>query len=49
MERAHDSAVRVIACEARRTLLLDRALVLEQAQRWGISLFAVDESTGTNL
>jgi DUF1009 family protein len=49
MERAHDAAVRVIACEARRTLLLDRKLVLEQAHRWGISLFAVDESTGTNL
>jgi DUF1009 family protein len=44
MERARDSAVTVIACEARRTLLLDRKLVLEQAERWGISLFAADES-----
>ena len=44
LERAHDSGVRVIACEARRTLLLDRKLVLEQAERWGISLFAADES-----
>ncbi|HUB67554.1 MAG TPA: UDP-2,3-diacylglucosamine diphosphatase LpxI [Candidatus Methylacidiphilales bacterium] len=49
MEKARDSAVRVVACEARRTLLLDRALVLEQAERWGISLFAADESTGKDL
>jgi DUF1009 family protein len=49
MEKARDSAVKVVACEARRTLLLDRALVLEQAERWGISLFAVDESTGKDL
>jgi hypothetical protein len=34
----------VIACEARRTLLLDRKLVVEQAARWKISLFATDES-----
>ena len=45
MEKAHESAVKVIACEARRTLLLDRKLVLEQAERWGISLFAADESS----
>src|ERR1700678_3500064 len=44
MERARDCAVKVVACEARRTLLLDRKLVLEQAGRWGISLFAADES-----
>ena len=44
MERARESGVGVIACEARRTLLLDRKLVLEQAGRWGISLFAADES-----
>jgi hypothetical protein len=44
MERARESGVKVIACEARRTLLLDRKLVLEQAERWGISLFAADES-----
>ena len=44
MEQARDSDVRVIACEARRTLLLDRKLVLEQAERWRISLFAADES-----
>jgi UDP-2,3-diacylglucosamine hydrolase len=44
MERARDFGVKVIACEARRTLLLDRKLVLEQAERWGISLFAADES-----
>jgi DUF1009 family protein len=43
MERARESGVGVIACEARRTLLLDRKLVLEQAERWGISLFAADE------
>ena len=44
LERARDSEVKVIACEAKRTLLLDRKLVLEQAERWGISLFAADES-----
>jgi DUF1009 family protein len=49
MERARESSVKVIACEARRTLLLDRKLVLEQAERWGISLFATDESLLSNL
>jgi len=44
MERARDYGVKVIACEARRTLLLDRRLILEQAARWRISLFAADES-----
>ena len=44
MEHARDSNVKVIACEARRTLLLDRKLVLEQAARWRITLFAADES-----
>jgi len=44
MEHACDSDVKVIACEARRTLLLDRKLVMEQAARWKISLFAADES-----
>jgi len=44
MEQARDSDVKVVACEARRTLLLDRKLVLEQAARWKISLFAADES-----
>jgi DUF1009 family protein len=44
MEQARDCDVKVIACEARRTLLLDRKLVLEQAARWRISLFAADES-----
>lgn len=44
MERAHDSGVKVIACEAKRTLLLDQKLVLQQAERWKIGLFAVDES-----
>ena len=33
-----------IACEARRTLLLDRKAVEEHAVRWKISLFAADES-----
>jgi DUF1009 family protein len=46
MEQARDASVRVIACEAGRTLLLDRPLVLEQAQRWGITLCGVD---GSNL
>lgn len=44
MEQARDCDVKVIACEARRTLLLDRKLVAEQAARWKISLFAADES-----
>jgi len=49
LEKARESGVKVIACEARRTLLLDRKLVQEQAERWGISLFAADETLGTNL
>jgi len=44
LDKAREAGVRVIACEARRTLLLDRKLVLEQAARDGISLFAADES-----
>ena len=44
MEQARDCDVRVIACEARRTLLLDRKLVVEQAARWKITLYAADES-----
>ncbi len=44
MEQARDCDVKVVACEARRTLLLDRKLVMEQAARWRISLFAADES-----
>jgi DUF1009 family protein len=44
LEKAREARVRVIACEARRTLLLDRKLVMEQAAREGISLFAADES-----
>ncbi len=44
LDRAREAGVKVIACEARRTLLLDRKLVLEQAEREGISLFAADES-----
>jgi DUF1009 family protein len=45
LDKARESGVKVIACEARRTLLLDRKLVLEQAARDGISLYAADEST----
>ena len=44
LEQARDSDVKVIACEARRTLLLDRKLVMEQAASWKIRLFAADES-----
>jgi DUF1009 family protein len=44
MEQARDCDVKVIACEAKRTLLLDRKLVIEQANRWKITLFAADES-----
>jgi DUF1009 family protein len=35
----------VIACEAGRTLLLDRDAVLAQAERWSIALVAVDGTT----
>jgi DUF1009 family protein len=45
MEQARDAGVRVIACEAQRTLLLDRDAVLAQAQRWGIALVGVDGTT----
>ena len=44
MEQARDTGVKVIACEAHCTLLLDKKLVMEQAVRWKISLFAADES-----
>jgi len=44
LDKARESKVKVIACEARRTLLLDRKLVLEQAERDGISLYAADET-----
>ncbi len=44
LEKARECGVKVIACEARRTLLLDRTLVEEQAARWKISLYAADES-----
>jgi len=44
LEKAQAASVKVIACEAKRTLLLDRKQVMEQAERWGISLFAADES-----
>ncbi|MEJ0001236.1 MAG: LpxI family protein [Verrucomicrobiota bacterium] len=44
IEQARACGVKVIACEARRTLLLDRPVVEEQAARARISLFAVDES-----
>ena len=44
LEKAREAGVKVIACEAKRTLLLDRNLILEQAARWKISLFAADES-----
>ena len=45
MEQARDAGVRVIACEAGRTLLLDREAVLAQAGRWSIALVAVDGTT----
>jgi DUF1009 family protein len=44
LEKARESGVKVIACEARRTLLLDRPLVEEQAAKAKISLYAADES-----
>jgi UDP-2,3-diacylglucosamine hydrolase len=44
MEKAHESGVKVVACEARRTLLLDRKRVVEMAERWGIVIFAVGDS-----
>jgi DUF1009 family protein len=44
MEQAEKSGVRVVAFEARRTLLLDRGLVQKAAEQSGISLFAAEES-----
>jgi DUF1009 family protein len=44
LDKARECGVKVIACEARRTLLLDRKLVEEQAARAKISLYAADES-----
>jgi len=44
IDKARECGVKVIACEARRTLLLDRKLVEEQAARARISLYAADES-----
>jgi DUF1009 family protein len=44
LERAREAGVRVVACEARRTLLLDREAVVAEATRSKISLFAADET-----
>src|SRR5271170_5251004 len=44
LDRAREADVKVIACEAGRTLLLDRKQVVELAERWKISLYAADES-----
>lgn len=44
LEKARESGVKVIACEARRTLLLDRKAVEELAARAKISLYAADDS-----
>ena len=44
LDKARESGVKVIACEARRTLLLDRPLVEELAAKTKISLYAADES-----
>jgi hypothetical protein len=44
LEKARESGVKVIACEARCTLLLDRKAVEEQAARAKITLYAADES-----
>jgi UDP-2,3-diacylglucosamine hydrolase len=44
LDKARECGVKVIACEARRTLLLDRKVVEEQAARGKISLYAADES-----
>ena len=44
IECAQKSGVRVVACEAGLTLLLDRKAVLAKAERAGISLFAADDS-----
>jgi DUF1009 family protein len=43
LEQAQACGVKVVACEARRTLLLDRRQVEELAARWKISLYAADE------
>jgi DUF1009 family protein len=44
LEKAREAGVRVIACEARRTLLLDRTRVVELAEKEKISLFAADDA-----
>jgi len=44
LDKARESGVKVIACEARCTLLLDRPLVEEQAVKTKISIYAADES-----
>jgi len=44
LDKARESGVKVIACEARCTLLLDRPMVEEQAAKAKISLYAADES-----
>lgn len=44
LEKAREFGVKIIACEARCTLLLDRKLVEEQAARAKITLYAADES-----
>ncbi len=44
LDKARESGVKVIACEARCTLLLDRKRVEDEAARAKISLYAVDES-----
>jgi DUF1009 family protein len=44
IDKARECGVKVIACEARRTLLLDRKLVEDQAARARITLYAAEES-----
>jgi DUF1009 family protein len=44
LDKARECGVKVIACEARCTLLLDRRQVEEQAARAKISLYAADDS-----
>lgn len=43
LDTAAESGVSVIACEARKTLLLEREALMEHAHRLNITLFAVEE------
>jgi DUF1009 family protein len=43
LEVAHASGILTIACEAKKTLLLDREELIHTATQYGITLVAVSE------